>query len=71
MPEYNGLLQGSHHRMMQAFACLLHLKKAPQGGLGRAPAGHSFHTGAPASQPSTTQPPFGATWHPGPQDSPA
>jgi hypothetical protein len=55
--------------MRQAFACLLHLNAAPHGGLGRAPAGHSFHTGAPTSHPLTTQPPLGATWHPGPQDS--
>lgn len=53
---------------MQALACRLHLKAAPHGGRGRAPAGHSFHTGAPVSQPSTTQPPWEATWHPGPQD---
>jgi hypothetical protein len=57
------------HLIWQAFDLLLHLNPAPHGGLGRAPAGHSFHTGAPASQPFTTQPPLGATRHPGPQDS--
>ncbi|CAL78047.1 hypothetical protein BRADO4299 [Bradyrhizobium sp. ORS 278] len=55
--------------MIQALAWRLHLYPAPQGGLGLVPAGHSFQTGDPVSQPSTTQPPLRATWHPGPQDS--
>jgi hypothetical protein len=35
---------------------------------GRAPAGHSLRT-APAVQPSTTHPPLGAPWQPGPHPS--
>src|SRR3954470_14733673 len=58
-------------RNTSPFARAPHESQPPQGGRGRDVAGHSFQTGAPVPQPSTTHAPAPVAWQPTPQPSAA